>query len=72
MILFELRQFLKEQHTVSLKELCEHFESSEEAMEEMLKIWVRKGYLKILDTSLPCGGCSDINCTRPKYFRWKN
>ena len=51
MILFELRQFLKEQHTVSLKELCEHFESSEEAMEEMLKIWVRKGYLKIVDTS---------------------
>ena len=39
MILFELRQFLKEQHTVSLKELCEHFESSEEAMEEMLQIW---------------------------------
>jgi DeoR/GlpR family transcriptional regulator of sugar metabolism len=46
MILFELRQFLKEQHTVSLKELCEHFESSEEAMEEMLQIWVRKGYLQ--------------------------
>ena len=72
MILFELRQFLKEQHTVSLKELCEQFESSEEAMEEMLHIWTRKGYLQILDTSFPCGGCSDINCTRPKYFRWKN
>ena len=72
MILFELRQFLKEQHTVSLKELCKHFESSEEVMEEMLQIWVRKGYLQTLDTSLPCGGCSDINGTRPKYFRWKN
>ena len=72
MILFELRQFLKEQHTVSLKELCEHFESSEEAMEKMLQIWTRKGYLQTLDTSFPCGGCSDINCTRPKYFRWKN
>ena len=56
MILFELRQFLKEQHTVSLKELCEHFESSEEAMEEMLQIWTRKGYLQTLDTSFPCGG----------------
>ena len=53
MILFELRQFLKEQHTVSLKELCEHFESSEEAMEEMLQIWTRKGYLQTLDTSFP-------------------
>ena len=53
MILFELRQYLKEQHTVSLKELCEHFESSEEAMEEMLQIWVRKGYLQTLDTSIP-------------------
>ena len=53
MILFELRQFLKEQHTVSLKELCKHFESSEEVMEEMLQIWVRKGYLQTLDTSFP-------------------
>jgi putative ferrous iron transport protein C len=72
MILFELRQFLKEQHTVSLKELCEHFESSEEAMEEMLQIWVRKGYLQTLDTSLPCDDCSDINGSCPKCFRWKN
>ena len=72
MILFELRQFLKEQHTVSLKELREHFESSEVAMEEMLQIWTRKGYLQTLDTSFPCGGCSDINSTRPRCFRWKN
>ena len=72
MILFELRQFLKEQHTVSLKEPCEHFESSEEAMEEMLQIWTRKGYLQTVDTSFPCVGCSDINSTRPRCFRWKN
>ena len=31
--------------------------------EEMLRL---KGYLQILDTSFPFGGCSDINCTRPK------
>ena len=36
---------------------------------EMLRL---KGYLQTLDTSFPCGGCSDINSTRPKYFRWKN
>mgnify|MGYP003321859434 FL=1 len=36
---------------------------------EMLRL---KGYLQTLDTSFPFGGCSDINSTRPKYFRWKN
>ena len=36
---------------------------------EMLRL---KGYLQTLDTSFHCGGCSDINSTRPKYFRWKN
>ena len=36
---------------------------------EMLRL---KGYLQTLDTSFPCGGWSDINSTRPKYFRWKN
>jgi len=36
---------------------------------EMLRL---KGYLQTLDTSFPCSGCSDINGTRPKCFRWKN
>ena len=36
---------------------------------EMLRL---KGYLQTLDTSFPFGGCSDINCTCLKYFRWKN
>ncbi len=36
---------------------------------EMLRL---KGYLQTLDTSSPKGGCSDINGTRPKCFRWKN
>jgi len=31
-----------------------------------------KGYLQTLDTFLHSGSYSDINCTHPKYFRWKN
>ncbi|MEE3122096.1 MAG: FeoC-like transcriptional regulator [SAR324 cluster bacterium] len=70
MILFELRDFLKGHDTVSFKQICDHFESSEEAMEDMLQIWIRKGHLRALDSNIPCGGCTDKSCSRPKFFRW--
>ncbi len=71
MILFELRDYLRERETVSLGQLCDHFQSGEDAMERMLEVWSRKGKLATVESSSLCGGCSEKSCSRERFFRWQ-
>ena len=55
MILHELGDYLAREHRVSRQELARHFHTSEDAIEAMLGVWMRKGRV-IKQESQLCGG----------------
>ena len=55
MILRELGDYLAAQQRVSRRELARHFHTSEDAVEAMLGVWMRKGRVTKRETRV-CGG----------------
>jgi len=59
-ILTEVRDYLKQRHRASLDDLCNHFDSSPDAMRGMLDQWITRGKVKhCLPTA--CAQCS-LSC----------
>ena len=56
MILRELGDYLAAQQKVSRRDLARHFHTSEDAVEAMLGVWMRKGRVTKRETRV-CGGC---------------
>ena len=55
MILRELGDYLAVQRKVSRRDLARHFHTSEDAVEAMLGVWMRKGHVAKRETQV-CGG----------------
>ena len=55
MILRELGDYLATQKRVSRRDLARHFHTSEDAVEAMLGVWMRKGRVAKRETQV-CGG----------------
>lgn len=71
MILSELRDYLKEQHRLSLKEMANHFDTDADALRGMLAKWVRKGKVKRLDASASCGtSCCKCDPAMTELYEW--
>jgi hypothetical protein len=54
-ILRELGDYLAAQQKVSRRDLARHFHTSEDAVEAMLGVWMRKGRVAKRETQV-CGG----------------
>ncbi|CAM3941137.1 FeoC like transcriptional regulator [Vibrio aerogenes CECT 7868] len=51
MILHELKDYLEKHGTVSRKELARHFHLSEDGIDAMLSVWMKKGVIsRLVDT----------------------
>jgi predicted transcriptional regulator len=50
MILSELRDYLKQQHRLSLLEMANHFDIDADALRGMLRKWISKGKVRQLDS----------------------
>lgn len=63
MILSDIRKYLSENKTVTLKDLSVHFDIEPDAMQGMLQEWIRKGkvrkYSGAPSCSHACTKCSD-------------
>jgi putative ferrous iron transport protein C len=68
MILRELGAYLAQQHKVSRRELARHFHTSEDAVEAMLGVWMRKGRVAKRETQV-CGG-SCCGKSQEVMFEW--
>ncbi|ALP42031.1 FeoC-like transcriptional regulator [Aeromonas schubertii] len=68
MILRELGDYLARQGRVSRRDLARHFATSEDAVEAMLGVWMRKGRVRKCAT----GGCSGSCCGQKSevLFEW--
>ncbi|MGD8233576.1 FeoC-like transcriptional regulator [Vibrio sp. TRT 1302] len=52
MILAELKQFIDQQGSVSQRELAKKFGLSEDGVDAMLSVWIRKGVIsRLVDTN---------------------
>ncbi|MFQ2253131.1 FeoC-like transcriptional regulator [Aeromonas hydrophila] len=68
MILRELGDYLAAQRKVSRRELARHFHTSEDAVEAMLGVWMRKGRVAKRETQV-CGG-SCCGKSQEVMFEW--
>ncbi|HIG65974.1 MAG TPA: sugar metabolism transcriptional regulator [Methyloprofundus sp.] len=71
MILSELRDYLKQQHRLSLLEMANHFDIEADALRGMLRKWVSKGKVKQLDLGASCGtGCCKCDPAMTELYEW--
>lgn len=68
MILRDLGAYLAEQGRLSRRDLARHFNTSEDAIEAMLGVWMRKGRVR----KCTGGGCSGSCCGQRSevIFEW--
>ena len=74
-ILSELKEYLKLNEQVSLRDVAVHFNLSETAAQAMLEHWERKGKVGRLESSHcvnPCGQkCGDCPLQCLMIYQWK-
>ena len=58
MLLMKLKNYIKGHPRVSMLELLEHFALDEQAMRNLLAMWVKKGKLDKFIPNKSCIGCS--------------
>lgn len=71
MILFALRDYLKQHKTASLQDLTQHVQSDPEVVRSMLEQWIRKGHVyRITTQSTQCGNCTHCNPLAFELYGW--
>ncbi|GAW86211.1 conserved hypothetical protein [Bathymodiolus platifrons methanotrophic gill symbiont] len=71
MILSELRDYLKQQHRLSLLEMANHFDIDADALRGMLSKWVSKGKVKQIDMGATCGtSCCKCDPAMTELYEW--
>lgn len=68
MILRELGDYLQQQQKVTRRQLARHFHTTEEAIDAMAGVWMRKGRLIRRQTSLCQGSC--CGKSQEVLFEW--
>lgn len=70
-MILELREFLKLQHRVALKDLVTHFNTEPDALRGMLSKWISKGKVRKLSLEANCGGsCCKCDPTLTELYEW--
>ena len=73
MILSELRSYLKERKTVTLRDLILHFDTDAEALRGMLGILQTKGYISKNSATEACGtSCCKCDSTLTEIYEWSH
>lgn len=71
MILSELRTYLKERKSVTLRDLMLHFDTDAEALRGMLQILLTKGYISKNSATEACGtSCCKCDSTLTEIYEW--
>jgi putative ferrous iron transport protein C len=71
MILSDLRNYLKMQKRVALKDLETHFNVEADALRGMLRLWISKGYVVKLPSGTACAsGCCQCDPALTELYEW--
>ena len=71
MILADLKNYLREQHVVSLNDLVMHFDMDPDTIRNMLEVLIRKGQVrKIQETEVHCRKCAQCHMLASELYEW--
>lgn len=71
MILSELRTYLKERKSVTLRDLMLHFDTDAEALRGMLQVLIVKGYVTKASANEACGtSCCKCDSTLTEIYEY--
>lgn len=70
MILSEIREYVKQAHQVTLKDMAFHFDISPDAMRGMLDIWIKKGRMHRQHANAACGTCKGCDIAAVEVYIW--
>lgn len=71
MILADLKNYLHEQHIVSLNDLVIHFDTDQDTLRDMLEILIRKGQVrKIQEAEVHCRKCAQCHMLAAELYEW--
>lgn len=71
MILSELRDYLRDQKRVALKDMQDRFHIEGDALRGMLEKWIAKGYVKKLPSGRSCSsGCCQCDPALIELYEW--
>lgn len=71
MILSDLRSYLKERNSVTLRDLMLHFDTDADALRGMLQILIKKHYVKKASAKEACGtSCCKCDSTLTEIYEW--
>lgn len=68
MIVHQLADHLKQVGRASAQDLARKFSTSEDAIEAMLSIWMKRGRVKKLKSGACSGSCCDLKART--HFEW--
>jgi len=76
MILLNIKRYIKQHHDVSLTDILNHFDLTEDSARGMLSHLVRQGHVQVIDTADSCssGQCS-TGCTQAsqtEHYLWRD
>lgn len=70
MILAEIRDYIKQQQSVTLENLALHFHCQPDAMHGMLEHWIRKGIIRRHTLETCCKGCAGCHLGSRELYEW--
>ena len=71
MILSDLRSYLKERKSVTLRDLMLHFDTDADALRGMLQVLITKNYVKKTSATEACGtSCCKCDSTLTEIYEW--
>ncbi|MEQ1620156.1 MAG: FeoC-like transcriptional regulator [Methylococcales bacterium] len=71
MILSDLRDYIKQQRKVALKDLVTHFNMDADAVRGMLGKWISKGKVRRMSMTSSCGTtCCQCDPTLTELYEW--
>lgn len=71
MILAELRDYIQQRQQVTLADLVNRFDTDEDALRQMLEVWIRKGRIHRRLTTASCGSsCNQCGSGTNEYYCW--
>lgn len=69
-MILQLQTYLQTHSRTSLEDLAKHFHSDADAMRAMLMPLIRKGRVRQLASSKPCGGCHSCAPESLEFYEW--
>jgi len=76
MILLDIKHYIKQHHDVSLNDILNHFDLTEESAKGMLSHLIRQGHVQVIE---PADSCSTGRCStdcaqsnQTEHYLWRD